>query len=256
MIRTVRFFEQFDNVLAFQSTREGGLSKGEFSFANMSLKNGDNFALHNRLDLAQSLCVELDNFVFSDQTHSKNVHIVSAGDKGRGAFVFETAFKDNDAFVTDIPGIMIIVTVADCVPILLYDVKRNVIAAVHSGWRGTVKKILTETLTKMKNIYGSRPEDIFVTIGSSIGVCCYEVGDEVVREVREAYGEASDSFLVKKEKYHFDLWKANSYQAEKFGVPQSNIFVYGVCTSCANDKFYSARRGDAGRQIAGIMLKP
>ncbi len=245
----------FEQIKHFFSTRIGGKSTGRFAQANMSLKSGDPHALENRLMLARQLEVDLNRFVFLKQTHSSNIHLATGSDAGRGAFDYQTAIDNVDALVTDRSGLMLIVTTADCVPILVFDSQKKIIAAIHSGWRGTVKKILFKTLNFMAKTFGSQPSDVYLAIGPSIGVCCYEVGQDVEQQVIAAYGDSK--FLDYRDgKIFFDLWQANKAQAVDFGVPPSNIDVLRLCTLCNNDQFYSARGGDQGRQISGIMLLP
>ncbi len=109
----------------------------------------------------------------------------------------------------------------------------------------------------MKDGYNSRPQDIVVAIGPSIGPCCYEVGEDVLQAFEYSHAKkAHDFFLNKQGKLYLDLWKSNKYQLLQAGIDEKNIDHLAFCTSCNNDKFYSARQGDSGRQIAGIMIKP
>ncbi len=250
-----QLLSRFEQVKHFFSTRIGGKSTDQFARANMSLKSGDPHALENRLMLARQLDVDLNRFVFLKQTHSSNIYFATGSDAGRGAFDYQTAIDHVDALVSDRSGIMLTVTTADCVPILVFDSQKKIIAAIHSGWRGTVKKILFKTLNFMAKTFGSRPSAVYLAIGPSIGVCCYEVGHDVEQQVIAAFGNRK--FLDYRDgKIFFDLWQANVAQALEFGVPQPNIDVLGLCTLCHNDQFYSARGGDQGRQISGIMLLP
>ncbi len=249
-----KILSSFEGITHFFSSRLGGKSTGRFAFANLSIKSGDPQALSNRQILASQLDVSLDRFVFLEQTHSDHIHIATKADAGKGAFDFESALQDIDALITTEKGLMLTVVNADCVPILIYDAQKQVIAAVHSGWRGTVKKILTKTIQTLFDSYGSKPTGIYAAIGPSIGVCCYEVGKDVEQKVIESFGN-KDFLEYRNNKIYFDLWKANKHQLLKLGIPETNIDLLGLCTSCHNDKFYSARRGDDGRQISGIMLK-
>ncbi len=248
-----KLLSRFSQIKHFFSSRLGGFSTGEFAQANMSLKSGDSHALANRRLLARQLDVDLDRFVFLKQTHSNNFYVVTEQDAGKGAFEYQSAIDNVDALITTRKNLMLIVTTADCVPILVFDSEKNIIAAIHSGWRGTVKKILARVLGFMFKNYGSRPNDVYLAIGPSIGVCCYEVGHDVEQQVIAAFGH--DKFLDYRDgKIFFDLWQANAAQALNFGIPQENIDILGLCTLCHNDKFYSARSGDRGRQLSGIML--
>ena len=240
----------------FFSMRTGGHSKPPFQWANMSIKSGDPDALRNRQILAEQLDVSLDKFIFMDQAHSDNIHIAYPQDAGKGSTDFNTAIKYHDALVTASPDLMLTVTTADCVPILLADTRQKVIAAVHAGWRGSAKLITFKAVQKMKDGYNSQAKDIIAAIGPAIGPCCYNVGEDVFEAFKYTLArKANDFFTTKNGKLYLDLWENNHYQLLQAGIPESNIDTLAICTSCNNDKFFSARRGDKGRQIAGIMLK-
>ncbi len=243
-------------ILHFFTTRTGGTSKPPFQWANMSIKSGDPDALENRKKLASQLGVPLDRFVFMNQIHSDNILYVNEKHAGHGSYTADDAINGVDAMFTDTANLMLIVTTADCVPVLIADTKKGVIAAVHAGWRGTSRLITFKTIQKLKDGYRSRPEDIIVALGPSIGPCCYEVGEDVLQAFRYTHAAKADDFFISKNgKLYLDLWKSNLYQLQQAGIPEANIDLLGQCTSCYNDRFYSARRGDKGRQIAGIMLK-
>jgi len=245
---------RFSGIKHFFSSRLGGFSAGPFRYANMSLKAGDDQALRNRFLLARQLNVPLERFVLLQQTHGDNIRIVTEKDAGRGAFRFATALPATDAIITNRPGIILTVTTADCVPVLVFDAENKVIAAVHSGWRGTVKQILRKTVEKMQTVFGSKPQDLYAAIGPSIGVCCYQVGPDVEEAAIRSFGNR-DFLEYRETGIYFDLWAANRFQLLELGVSPAHIDILNICTSCNNDRFYSARRGDKGRQLAGIMLK-
>jgi YfiH family protein len=164
------------------------------------------------------------------QTHSDIVWTVRDG---------EGCLGDGDALVTDEPGLLLAIRTADCVPILLADLERRVVAAVHAGWRGTVAGILARTVGEMQSKYGTKPIDVVAAIGPSIGPCCFEVGPEVPLPVvgRKA-----------------DLWAANREQLERVGV--GRIWVAERCTMCEPESFYSFRRGkDTGRMVSAIGIR-
>ncbi len=257
-------FEQlsgFDHILHFVSTREGGISRGNFSTLNIGFHVGDdNFrVLKNRRILADALGVDLSRFTFANQCHSSNVAIVNDACRGKGSMELETALPHTDGMITNVKNICLGVQVADCVPILLYDPVRQVIAALHAGWKGTLRKIVTETVVKMVQHYDSKAENMLAALGPSNGPCCYEVGDDVVREARTALGNLKD--IIKPAatpgKHIFDQWTANIRQLKDAGVKEENIENSGVCCQCNNTLFYSSRadQGHTGRFMAGIMLK-
>ncbi len=189
--------------------------------------------------LAKELSIPRENIYLPIQRHTNRVQLIGSDPEAAEA----------DAVITDKMNRLIGVIVADCVPVLLCDGKRGIVAAVHAGWRGTAKEILKITVDTMTKKYGSMPEDTFVAIGPSIRKCSYEVGDEVVREVKKATGEGE--YCCKKEgRYFIDLAAANRIQALRTGIPEENIWQSQDCTFCNPDKYYSYRYSgrSSGRQ--------
>jgi YfiH family protein len=164
--------------------------------------------------------------------------------------------KVADAVITSRTDVMIGVDVADCLPILLYDRRLNVIGAVHAGWRGTAGMILKKTILKMGEVFNSMPQDILIAMGPAIKGCCYEVGVEVIETVEIATGKGN-YYIDKGDKYLLDLSAANMYQAFSLGIPSGNIWVSEYCTFCHPEKFYSYRyaKGKTGRQSGYIVQK-
>ncbi len=161
-----------------------------------------------------------------------------------------------DAVITSRRKFLIGVLVADCVPILVYDPEKQVVGAVHAGWRGTASDILKKTILTMGEIYGSVPGDILIAIGPSIRQCSYEVSEEVKTAVQRATGEG-DYYARIGDKYVIDLSEANRIQAISSGIQNENIWQSGDCTFCNPDKFYSYRYSKgkvSGRQDAFIGL--
>ena len=186
-----------------------------------------------------------------------------------------------DGMMTDVPGLLLGVQVADCVPVLVADRRRKAVAAFHAGWRGTLSRIVERGIGRMRLRYGSRPEDLIAAIGPSIGACCYSVGEEVRHEFESQFAyaprlfsEVYDSDPVK-EKYpllfltarapghsnigpqtHLDLWEANRRQLLDAGLSEKNISVVGECTACTRVKGgrlkYYSHRGESG--FAGRMM--
>ncbi len=153
-----------------------------------------------------------------------------------------------DAIVTNRRAITLFMRFADCVPIMLYDPIRGVIGMAHAGWKGTVNKIGLDTVTAMHAQYGSMPGDILAGIGPSIGPDHYEVGGDVIEQVKKAFGVDSVSLLTNNNGHtHFDLWKANSLILQNAGVEK--IQSAGICTACNTRDWYShrAEHGRAGR---------
>jgi YfiH family protein len=156
---------------------------------------------------------------------------------------------EGDALIAETPGTLVAVKTADCLPILIADVRRRRVAAIHSGWRGAVRQIAPKTLRAM----GSDPADVLVAMGPAIGPCCYEVGPEVAIEFRELFPERTD--LDRRTK--IDLGEANRRQLIAAGVPAGRIYTAALCTRCCGGEFYSWRRERerAGRMYSWIGIR-
>ncbi len=165
---------------------------------------------------------------------------------------------DADAVVSDDPSVALAVRVADCAPILLADRRTGAAAAVHAGWRSTMQRIADAAVSALTDSFGSRPADLVAAIGPSLGVCCGEMGEEVVQAFRQAgHGDASIRRWFRREpgsRPHFDLWRAIGDQLEAAGVPPPSIHVSGLCTRTYPDAFHSYRAAgrNAGRMAAVI----
>ena len=239
---------RYRNITHFVTTRIGGVSLPPYDSLNLGFGTRDNpeHVLENRKRLADSINVPLGSFVVAKQVHGDRIAVVTESDKGHGASNYETALDATDALITDIPGICLMVLLADCTPVLLYDPVKRVAAAVHAGWQSTAKQIGRKTVEVMRHSYGCRPEDIVAGIGPSIGACCYEVGHEVISQF--------EAGLVD-ELGHLDLWEANRRQLTEAGVLPEHIEVAGICTKCNAHRFFSERHmPGTGRFGAGIML--
>ena len=193
------------------------------------------------------------------QVHDDRVVVVDRYDMTRADL------EGVDALVCGLYGLAIGVRTADCVPILMYDETRQVVAAVHSGWRGTVKRISQKTIKLMAHEFGTDAGGLKAVIGPSIGPANFQVGEEVVGAFREAGFHDNGVISYKGEKvpgtmqggWHIDLWAANVLLLEEMGVKLENIYVSGICTYESNEQFYSARREGrkCGRIINAISIE-
>jgi len=187
-----------------------------------------------------------------------------------------------DGLMTDEPGLLLGVQTADCIPVLVADRKRRVVAAFHAGWRGTVNRIVESGIGRMRLLFGSRREDLIAAIGPGIGPCCYAVGEEVFSGFESQFAycndlfhEVDDSDAVRK-KYpmlfltqrapghspigpslHLDLWEANRRQLVAAGIKPRAIQQVGGCTSCQPELFFSHRasQGHTGRMLGVIGIR-
>ncbi len=162
-----------------------------------------------------------------------------------------------DALVTNQPGILLTVRTADCVPVLIYDPDRHVVAAVHAGWRGAVAGIIPKTLAVMYRAFGSPARSLHVGIGPSIGPCCYEVDEPVLGPLRTGFPDWSSVIQeTGGERARLDLGRLVGQQAQSVGVKAERIWTVRACTVCHPDLFYSYRRDGVvnGTMVSGIMV--
>jgi YfiH family protein len=241
------------------TTRLGGVSSGVFASLNLGLRSGDDPAAvrDNRAQLSLITNAFPDLLTFAKQVHGNNVAVVTGSEIGSGATETDTAIPATDALVTNIPDVPLVVLVADCCPIGLYDPVRRVVAMVHAGWRGTAAGIAAAAVVKMTEEFGSDPADLCAGIGPCIGVCCYEVGKEVYERFQQAFPEIVDEvFIAHDGRFRLDLALSNQSILETAGVAKNNIETAALCTSCNTELFFShrAEKGKTGRFGALIML--
>ena len=243
------------------STRLGGVSEGCFSSLNLSFDRGDDRAAvaENFRRMGEALGVRCEDMVLSQQTHTTNIRIVTDEDRGKG-ITRERDYTDIDGLITNVPGICLVTTYADCVPLYFLDPVKKVIALSHSGWRGTVGKIGKKTVELMHDNFGSDPDDILAAVGPSVCQDCYEVSADVTDRFREVFDRSvwDELFYEKSDgKYQLDLWKANEKIFLEAGIRKDHIAVTNVCTHCNSGLLYSHRAmGDKrGNLCAFLALK-
>lgn len=204
------------------------------------------------------------------QLHSDVIHVVDA---------VPTQPSPGDALASRVPGLLLSILTADCVPILLADTKRRIVAAVHAGWRGTLQRVVVKTVGQLRMSFGTRPADLLAALGPAIGGCCYEVGPEVAREFASQFVQAAEWFdelrtgdepnplqwLSMAPPGHqpppknvlLDLRAANRSQLLNAGLAERNIFSSNLCTACRRDLFFSYRKEGAptGRLMAVVGVR-
>jgi polyphenol oxidase len=188
-----------------------------------------------------------------------------------------------DGAITDERGVLLGIQTADCIPVIVADKRRRVVAAFHAGWRGTVKRIVELGVGRMRLEYGSEPKDLIAAIGPGVGACCYAIGDEVRSEFEsqfeyaaELFHEVYNSDPIRKRypmlfltqrapghsdigpSTHLDLVEANRRQLLACGIKRKAIHVIGGCTSCDRELFFShrAQQGRTGRMMSLIGMRP
>lgn len=247
----------FADIDHFVSHKKENVNEKTPSFFNMSYAVGrpENEVNNNRQKLYNALDIKPDNLIFPSQTHSSEVKIVDSGiiDNLPGSLA------KTDAIITNQKDWYIAVLVADCVPVLIYEPQRKVVAAIHSGWRGTVNAISSKTVALMTKAFSCKPENMFVGIGPSISAEKYQVRDDVINEVCRNFSYHNELLTYDKQNKcaYFDMWQAIRKQLCETGIKDCNIETAEICTFSNSDLFFSARNpnGSQGRFAAGISLK-
>ena len=254
-------FEDLDFINHGFSTRLGGTSKGIFSSMNLSFSRGDDkTCVSKNFELfADSIGTTPEHMVYAMQTHTTNVLKVGKDECGMGV-TRERDFTDIDGLITNEPGVCLVTSYADCVPLYFVDVQKRCIGLSHSGWRGTVGKIGIQTVKMMAQEFDSNPQDIIAFIGPSICQDCYEVSQDVADEFLKAYSkEEIAHILISKsnKKFQLNLHQANKYNLLDAGLKPENIFVTDICTCCNPDLLYSHRasKGQRGGLCGFLEIK-
>lgn len=238
-------FAQFLPLTAAQSTRHGGVSEAPFASLNLGLSVGDERerVIENRRRFFNGLGVELAQVATSHQVHGSEILYADTPGHREGY----------DALLTDVPGVFVTVSVADCTPILVFDSKTNAVAAIHAGWRGTAAGIVAKTLDQMQARFGTRGDDCFAYVGTCIDECSFEVGADVADHFTNPFKR----FDAETQKFFVDLKRANAAQLRAFGVPDAQVEISPFCTVQHNADYFSHRleRGKTGRMMATIGMQ-
>jgi len=244
-----------DGIVAGFSTRNGGVSRAPYNSLNLGLNTEDIQANvdGNRSTFARSFGLQPHQLLTVKQVHGKDLLIIDEPNPDLSHFLS----LEVDAIITDQPGFMIGVLVADCFPVLLWDVEKKVMAAVHSGWRGAAEGILQKTSTAMQQQFGCDPANLQAAIGPGIGAHKYEVD----RPVRDAFRRGSGFWEqiateVSLGHWQLDIALSCRLQLEQAGLKANHIDQTEECTCCHPELLFSYRRdqGKTGRQLGFIML--
>jgi len=192
------------------------------------------------------------HFIVANQTHSDNISVIKEKNRTWLSDRAEHAIDNCDALITNQTDIMLTILTADCVPILLFDPKQNVVAAIHAGWKGTEQQIALKTVKKMQEEFNSNPKDIIAGVAPSIGRCCYEVDWNVAQH----FETIENAYDKKDEKYMLDLPYINKLQLLNAGLLEENIELSNICTACDVEDYFSYRKegGCSGRFMSMIGL--
>ena len=256
---TYRLLDKYTEIAHFCTSREGGVSVGNYASNNLSPFSGDNpeHFNENKRMLCNKLDIDPSRLIIPYQNHGTEVREISqeffqlSPDK-KAAYL-----NGVDAIFTQLPQVCISITTADCVPLLFFDPTKRVIAAAHAGWRGTCARIAEKTIAALTKTYSCRPADICVVIGPSISAKVYEVGQEVIDNFGNAGFDLDQIVIRRNESIFLDLWEANRQSMLSLGILPEHIEVSGICTFTQHQHFFSARQLGikSGRILSGIMLK-
>ena len=269
----LNYYNLSDDVKAFSTTRYGGVSEGNYASLNINEYCGDSKANTdaNRLLLANELGIDTNQIIMPHQTHGVESRIIGEEFATLPDGVKKMLLEGVDAVMTNIPGMCIGVSTADCIPVLLYDEEHHAAAAIHAGWRGTQARIVHKTVQEMRMAYQTDPTKLKAVIGPGISLDNFEVGDEVYADFEQAAFDmsaiaeehikrnpnADDPAKAFERKWHINLPLANIQMLTHNGVDEANIINTGICTFDNADNYFSARRLgiESGRIYTGIIIR-
>lgn len=240
------------------STRMGGVSEGMWASLNLGISRGDDpdHVRENYHRFMAAIGAQEGKLVKSNQVHKDTVRVVTSADWRKD--ICEKAGFEADGLMTATPGVALMISVADCIPVLFYDPVRRVVAAAHAGWRGTAEGIVTRTVERMEEVYGCNPHDILVAIGPGICPQCFETHEDVPNAMMATMGTPVLHHIQIKDngKFSVDLKGINAMRLEQAGVNPSNVAISQECTSCRTDKYWSHRKvgNNRGSMAAVIQL--
>ncbi len=227
-------------------TRQGGRSLPPYDSLNMSFSNGDDnqTVSSNQEQIAQTFGFDSKRLVLLKQMHFDGILMFKDPAEANS-----TSLK-YDAIITNLPNQFLGIRTADCIPILIVDQHKRAIAAIHAGRQGTALQITRKTLRKMKEEFDSSEKDLLVTLGPSIGPCCYEIDDKVFLKEWQPFSVSKGTG-----KWMLDLSRINIAQLMEEGIKEEQIFQTDICTCCHRDLFFSYRgEGRTGRQLSFIGI--
>lgn len=236
------------------STRAGGVSAPPWDSLNLGPSRGDGMEClrENYRRFCAAIGTDAHHTVLSRQVHEDNVRLVTAEDAGKGLWR-DRDYPSVDAMICNTPGIALTVFSADCGIILLYDPIHRAIGAVHAGWRGTVLGLVKKTAEEMHRHFSTEPQDLYCAIGAAIGPCCFETDDDVPSALRDALGEAAESYLERRgSKWHVDLKGLNAHWLRSIGV--QHIDICDHCTACMPQLYWSHRKMGQARGVQAAMI--
>jgi YfiH family protein len=251
-----------DRVVHAFGTRQGGVSRAPYATLNLGMSVGDDphAVEENRRRFFGTFNLQLSQVVRVRQVHGDGVLRVDESLVSRAGFprlLLDEAYE-YDGLVTNLPDLALVVTTADCLPLLIHDPVRGAVAAVHAGWRSTAKGIAARAIETMAAAYGTDPGDCRVAIGPGIRRCCYEVDATVTDAMRAALPTwAEHTVATRPDHFQLDLAGVNRAILMRAGVRPDRIADVGLCTACRTDLFFShrAEKSQTGRMMNLILIK-
>lgn len=254
-----------DSLLCYQSTnitanhgfttRLGGVSSGHLASMNLGVHRGDdpNNVSQNYRILGEAIGFDPKKAVCSVQVHRDDIFAAKESDWGKG--LYSTPEYEADGLITNVPGTALFVYSADCGTILLEDTVSGAVGACHAGWRGTALGIAEKTVREMVRVYGCNPKNIHAALGPCISRGCFETDRDVPDAMWNALGADADAAITQKGvKYHVDLKKINEIFLLRAGILPEHIDISPLCTACAPETFWSARRHGNDRGSLGAVI--
>ena len=233
------------------STRLGGISSLPHNMLNLGNSRQDSISniLENRRLFLQAIEASDWALITANQVHSTIVQTIAT------TTLIANDPMTCDAMVTNVPKIMLATQTADCLPILLADIKTRACAVIHAGWRGTLGCIVSRTIEQMRTVYGTQSVDLVAAFGPSIGICCFEVGSDVLEQFERVFDFSSHLiYRHSNGKAHINLSKINQELLMRHNVPEGNIFDCELCTYCRKDLFFSHRRDRGTTHPVGRLM--
>lgn len=241
------------------STRLGGVSEGIFASLNLGTARGDEpeRVRENYRRFCTAVGADVTRLVTTSQVHGDVIRRAAQADVKQD--LFAPNGYECDGLITDEPGLALTIYSADCIPVLLYDPVKRVIAAVHAGWRGTAQDIAGKAARKMQQEYGCLPEHILAAIGPGISQCCFETHSDVPDAMADALGDLVKPHILclKNGKFNVDLKGINAALLTRAGVSADHIEISADCTACLHETYWSHRvtQGQRGSMAAMIQLR-
>lgn len=222
----------------FFTTRETVIKTKEPSF--------EKIVEDNKKDICKYLQIEEKDLIHPSQTHTSNVDVAKVG---------VSSYPDTDGLILTNKVQAVYLNFADCTPLIIYDCENNIAAVSHAGWRGTAGMIATKTVQKMEDEFGSKHENLKCAIGPAISFCCYNVGEDVCRQLSNTVKDFSGLYEIRQGNIYVDLKGINKRQLSDIGVKPENIDVCPYCTVCNNDLFFSYRKENATTNRHSAVVK-